>query len=276
MNKSVINMLSIQDNILKSLYYYKDSIKTNNGSKNKNNLKEKSKKFDREQNKKAISFHTSSSKLLLSELRKKNSMKLSRINLNNILNNRKMIKRSSTLMKDKILKIKNSQINEININHYSILQQKHFFKKRKLSSNDNKNESIFFINEKDNSREDNLDTYKIYIELIKLIFEGKNNLFINLYKKNKKYIDINQDLFDGNTLLILSSKDGNFFISKFLCEQGAKINAQNQKGNTALHYAIGKQFYGVADLLTRYGAKEDITNHMGLTPWECIEHNIED
>jgi ankyrin repeat protein len=276
MNKSVINMLSIQDNILKSLYYYKDSIKTNNGSKNKNNLKEKSKKFDREQNKKAISFHTSSSKLLLSELRKKNSMKLSRINLNNILNNRKMIKRSSTLMKDKILKIKNSQINEININHYSILQQKHFFKKRKLSSNDNKNESIFFINEKDNSREDNLDTYKIYIELIKLIFEGKNNLFINLYKKNKEYIDVNQDLFEGNTLLIMSAKDGNVFISKFLCEQGAKINTQNQKGNTALHYAIGKQFYGVADVLTRYGAKEDIRNNMGLTPWECIEHNIED
>ena len=277
MNKSVINMLAIQDNILKSLYYYEDSKKIKNVNKKNNNLEEKKKICDKDKNKKPMLSHASSSKILLKALTKKNSTKLSNLNLNHILNNRKIVRKSSKLMRDNILK--NSQNSDINMNHYSILQQKHFFKKRKLSSNDknsNKNDSIFLINENDNSREDSLDDDKIYIELIKLIFEGKNNLFINLYKKNKKYIDINQDLFDGNTLLILSSKDGNFFISKFLCEQGAKINAQNQKGNTALHYAIGKQFYGVADLLTRYGAKEDITNHMGLTPWECIEHNIED
>ena len=270
-------MLAIQDNILKSLYYYEDSKKIKNVNKKNNNLEEKKKICDKDKNKKPMLSHASSSKILLKALTKKNSTKLSNLNLNHILNNRKIVRKSSKLMRDNILK--NSQNSDINMNHYSILQQKHFFKKRKLSSNDknsNKNDSIFLINENDNSREDSLDDDKIYIELIKLIFEGKNNLFINLYKKNKKYIDINQDLFDGNTLLILSSKDGNFFISKFLCEQGAKINAQNQKGNTALHYAIGKQFYGVADLLTRYGAKEDITNHMGLTPWECIEHNIED
>jgi ankyrin repeat protein len=206
-------------------------------------------------------------------------MKMSNMNLNNLLNNRKMIKRSSTLIRDNILKIKNSSANDININHYSILQQKHFFKKRKMSSdnkNSNKNENIFLINENDNSREDSQDDNEIYIELMKLIFEGKTNSFINFYKKNKKFIDVNQDLFDGNTLLILSAKDGNSFISKFLCEQGAKINTQNLKGNTALHYAIGKQFYGVADILARHGAREDIRNNMGLTPWECIDHNMEE
>ena len=278
MNKSVINMLVVQDIILKSLYYYKDSEKAKNVNNNKN-LKEKKKIYDRIGNKKNMSFHTNSSKILLKDLKKKNSLKLSNLNLNNLINNRKMIKRSSTLIKDNILKIKNSQNSEININHYSILQQKHFFKKRKLNSNDknsNKNDSIFLIDEKENSKEDNIDADKIYLELAKLIFEGKSNSFINFYKKNKEYINVNQDLFDGNTLLILSAKDGNFFISKFLCEQGAKINAQNHKGNTALHYAIGKQFYGVADLLARHGAKEDIKNNMGLTPWECIEHNKED
>ena len=226
-----------------------------------------------------MSFHTNSSKILLKDVHKKNSVKLSNLHLNNLLNNRKMIKRSSTLVRDNILKIKNSPNSDININHYSILQQKHFFKKRKLSSDDknsNKNDNIYLINEKDNSGEDSQDTDKIYIELMKLIFEGKNNSFINFYKKNKEYIDVNQDLFDGNTLLILSAKDGNFFISKFLCEQGAKINTQNNLGNTALHYAIGKQFYGVADVLTRHGAKEDIRNNMGLSPWECIDHNMED
>ena len=105
--------------------------------------------------------------------------------------------------------------------------------------------------------------------------KGKVTL-LYYYKKNKEFIDVNQDLFDGNTLLILSAKDGNSFISKFLCEQGAKINTQNFKGNTALHYAIGKQFYGVADILARHGAREDIRNNMGLTPWECIDHNMEE
>ena len=281
MNKSAINMLAIQGIILKSLYYYKDSKNIKN-EKNVNKDKNKNEKkviHGRIDNKKTMSFHTNSSKILLKDVHKKNSVKLSNLHLNNLLNNRKMIKRSSTLVRDNILKIKNSPNSDININHYSILQQKHFFKKRKLSSDDknsNKNDNIYLINEKDNSGEDSQDTDKIYIELMKLIFEGKNNSFINFYKKNKEYIDVNQDLFDGNTLLILSAKDGNFFISKFLCEQGAKINIQNNLGNTALHYAIGKQFYGVADVLTRHGAKEDIRNNMGLSPWECIDHNMED
>jgi len=281
MNKSAINMLAIQGIILKSLYYYKDSkntknVKNVNKDKNKNEKKEIHGRID---NKKTMSIHTNTSKILLKDVHKKNSVKLSNLHLNNLLNNRKMIKRSSTLVRDNILKKINSPNSEININHYSILQQKHFFKKRKLSSDDknsNKNDNIYLINEKDNSGEDSQDADKIYIELMKLIFEGKNNSFINFYKKNKEYIDVNQDLFDGNTLLILSAKDGNFFISKFLCEQGAKINTQNNLGNTALHYAIGKQFYGVADVLTRHGAREDIRNNMGLSPWECIEHNMED
>ena len=278
MNKSLINMLVIQENKLKSLYYYKDSTKKENGNKNKNMKEEKKMEIVnvRVENKKTMSFHLNSSKVLLKELNKKNSMKMS-LHINNLHNSRKMFKRSSTLIRDNILK-QNSPNSEININHYSILQQKHFFKKRKMSSEDknsNKND-IFLINEKDNSGEDSQDADKIYIELMKLIFEGKSNSFINFYKKNKQHIDVDQDLFDGNTLLILSAKDGNFFITKFLCEQGAKINTQNQKGNTALHYAIGKQFYGVADVLARHGAKEEIRNNMGLTPWECIEHNIEE
>mgnify|MGYP002624488823 CR=1 FL=1 len=280
MNKSVINMLAIHDNILKSLYYYKDRKKTKNANNNKK-IKEKKKIYNKDENKKTISFENKSSKLLLRVLNKRNSQISSNMKLNNLINNRKMIKRSSTLMKDlnDILKINNIQNSDININNYSILQQKQFFKKRKLGSNDknsNKNNSIFLINEKNNSREEKQNGDKIYLELAKLIFEGKSNSFINFYNKNKEFIDVNQDLFDGNTLLILSSKDGNIFISKFLCEQGAKVNTQNQRGNTALHYAIGKQFYGVADVLTRNGAKEEIKNNMGLTPWECIEHNIED
>ena len=61
-----------------------------------------------------------------------------------------------------------------------------------------------------------------------------------------------------------------------MCEEGCEVNIQNHRGNTALHYAIGKQFYGVADILTRHGGREDIRNFNGLTPWECVDHNIDE
>ena len=188
-----------------------------------------------------------------------------------------MIKRSSTLIKEfnKNLKKQNSQnYKEVNINRYSLLHQKHFFSKRKPEDRLKRREGII-LNEKDITIQDNQDIDSIYLELIRFIFEGKNKLFIDFYKKHK-VIDINQELFDGNTLLILSAKDGNLTITKFLCEEGCEVNIQNHRGNTALHYAIGKQFYGVADILTRHGAREDIKNFNGLTPWECVDHNIEE
>ena len=114
----------------------------------------------------------------------------------------------------------------------------------------------------------------IYFELITSIFECKSNNFIEYFEKNKKYIDINQQLIEGNTLLILSSREGNAIITKFLCEQGLEVNIQNNMGNTALHYAIANQFYSIADILTRFGAREDIQNNKGLYPWDCVEHNL--
>ena len=95
---------------------------------------------------------------------------------------------------------------------------------------------------------------------MKFVIEGKNKNFEKCLEANKAYIDINQELYDGNTFLILCSEEGNYSITKFLCERGSEINIQNKSGNTALHYAIGKHFYSIADILTRYGAREDIKN----------------
>ena len=106
--------------------------------------------------------------------------------------------------------------------------------------------------------------YKIYVELIKY----------NPLDKNKIFIDINQVLIEGNTLLILAAREGNYQITKFLCEENADVNIQNNEGNTALHYAIGKQFYSLADILTMHGAKEDLLNLKGYSPWDCIEHAV--
>ena len=271
MNKSIINMLSIQEIILKSLYFFKEDNRRINLFKKYNDSKNEGKVLSKKLTKKLL-FNTNSSKILLKTINKKNSM-----NSIDSRASRKMIKRSSTLIKEfnnNLKKQSSKNYNEVNINRYSLLHHKQFFSKRKPEDRFKRREGII-LNEKDIIIQDNQDIDSIYLELIKYIFEGKNKLFIDFYKKHK-VIDIDQELFDGNTLLILSAKDGNLTITKFLCEEGCEVNIQNHRGNTALHYAIGKQFYGVADILTRHGAREDIRNFNGLTPWECVDHNIDE
>ena len=85
---------------------------------------------------------------------------------------------------------------------------------------------------------------------------------------------------DFSKQLILAFKHGDRIeltplLTKFLCQEEIQINRQDDIGNTALHYAIGKQFYAIADILSRHGAREDIKNNNGYTPWDCIGHNIE-
>ena len=66
----------------------------------------------------------------------------------------------------------------------------------------------------------------------------------------------------------MSTKEGMPGITRFLCEKKADVNVKNDKGNTALHYAIGQKFYKLVDILTIFGAREDILNNKGYSPWE--------
>jgi ankyrin repeat protein len=123
----------------------------------------------------------------------------------------------------------------------------------------------------------NVTNYKLeeyYYVLINCIVQGLNKNFINVFQKMQKKIDINQQVYEGNTLLIFSTKEGNFAITKYLCSQGADVNIQNDEGNTALHFAIANQFFSIVDVLKASGAKEDIANNKGFTPWDCIEHEL--
>ena len=165
-----------------------------------------------------------------------------------------------------------------------MLYQKKFFKRDrtkkkqiKQSKNLTKNDGI--INSENSilnsSNEESNNVEDIYFELLSDIIETKNKQFLKCFEKNEKLLDINRQLIEGNTLLIISVREGNFVISKFLCDKGINVNIQNNSGNTALHYAIGSQFYSIADILTTHGAREDIANNKGLYPWDCIENNVE-
>ena len=176
-----------------------------------------------------------------------------------------------------------------NYNDFSLLNQKKFFKRtkvkkksfinslfsNKLKNKNNKGHSLSNSSDKLSSSDNSNNIEDIYYELLSYIIEGKNKQFLRIFEKNKNFIDINQKLIEGNTLLIISAREGNLMITKFLCSEGININLQNDKGNTALHYAIGNQFYSIADILTRFGARENISNNKGLFPWDCVENNLE-
>ena len=291
-----IHLITIQDYILKSLPYYKKnnfeedehdflleedkriSIKKKAKLYYKANTRNLSKNFSRKNN-----LVINSSKILL-RVKKRSSFNLNNEKLHNIKITRKDL---TGFNLDDLIKNQISQSPDFNLENYSILQRKHFFKISKMDNNLKtlkiskknalRNDSMDLININDiqDIEKDEVNYKKIYFELIKLAIEGKNKAFEKYYEKNKKYIDINQRLYDGNTLLLLCAREGNYHITKFLLEEKAEVNIVNNNGNTALHYAIGKQFYAIADILARYGAREDIKNIKGLTPWDCIENNIE-
>ena len=173
-------------------------------------------------------------------------------------------------------------------NELFLLHQKKFFKRikrRKIKEGstikrEKTKDDEDLINYSSNETSSNIssedkDVDDIFYELVRYIFESKNKNFMEFFERNKKNINMNQQLEGGNSLLIISSREGNATITRFLCEQGLEINMQNNNGNTALHYAIANQLYSIADILTRFGAREDIANNKGLYPWDCIENNLE-
>ena len=108
-----------------------------------------------------------------------------------------------------------------------------------------------------------------------LIINGDIKLFKTLLSELIEYININKQDENGNTLLILCTKQGfKDFVDKLL-KIGAKVNIKNNLGNTALHYAVSRGYFGIADSLANYEADDDVTNNDGLTPWECVGKMID-
>ena len=116
----------------------------------------------------------------------------------------------------------------------------------------------------------------IHIILNNLIKQGEESLFQAYFNNYIRIININSIDEDGNTFLILSIKRGLYSITKMLLENGINVNIQNNKGNSALHYALSGKNFEMADILKKYGAKEDCINKLGFTPWECIGKFIDE
>lgn len=254
-----INLLSIQEIILRSNNNYYEKKNFRPSIKRRNAIKRFSQSLNTKRKDSYESFDPQLSMKKISNLnfhQLKKNLKKSAFNDFSVLNQKKFFKRVKKRKK------RNATIN--------IVSKKEL--KNYNCDNSSCNDSI---SDRLSSIENSHNLEDIYIDLLMSIIEGKNKQFLKQYEKYKNIIDINQRLIEGNTLLIICAREGNFAIAKFLCDKGIKVNIQNNNGNTALHYAIGNQFYSIADILTRHGAREDISNKRGLLPWDCIENNLE-
>ena len=223
--------------------------------------------------------------ITLCEGRQINNNKVNSNILNKLLTKKISSINLKTLRRKKSLRLPHKGFS---LQKYSILQMKKFFERNKKNSKKNGAKINLLKSDKDSlSLSDrsvdklsskNIIEFKLeetYYLLLNCIMQGLNNNFINYFQRMEKKIDINQQIYDGNTLIIISTKEGNLVITKFLCQQGADVNIQNNSGNTALHYAIANRIFSIVDLLKSHGAREDITNNKGYSPWDCIEHGLE-
>ena len=266
------NFIVIQEFILKSLPFYKEKYAKFINTRLSHNF----------QNQKSLNYNVFERKLSsrIDIFTKKNSLNpLTGIGSGTI---KKLDRRRGSILKlesiRETLRIHNAQKTEQKEANLLLLKRKTFFNKRKVNTEkgtDDADKESPNSKEKDKNNEGNPLIESIYFQLMKAILEGKTKFFMNFFQKNRKMIDINQVLIEGNTFLILAVREGNYQIVNFLCRENADLNIQNNEGNTALHYAIGKHFYAIADILTKYGAIEDIQNSQGLTAWDCIERKFD-
>ena len=82
-------------------------------------------------------------------------------------------------------------------------------------------------------------------------------------------IDANdKDARTGCTALIEAAQSGHKRILKLLMKAKASVNAQDRKGNTALHYASAYKYQAVVDYLVQHGADLEIRNAKAKS---CLE-----
>lgn len=79
------------------------------------------------------------------------------------------------------------------------------------------------------------------------------------------------DVDNGNRPLHIAAQNGHDAIVAYLVQNGAELDAQNGKGNTALHMAIEYDYYTCAKLILDAGADPSIANETGAAAGKGIE-----
>ncbi|EKX44381.1 hypothetical protein GUITHDRAFT_72402, partial [Guillardia theta CCMP2712] len=75
----------------------------------------------------------------------------------------------------------------------------------------------------------------------------------------------------GNTLIIVAAQTGSKKMCKILLRRGADLNAQNWRGQTALHFCFQYRYEDLGNYLREKGANDGILNHYGLSCYQGLE-----
>ena len=102
-----------------------------------------------------------------------------------------------------------------------------------------------------------------FTPLINASIHGRTPIIKSLLDKNAS-IDLSDKL--GNTALMWAIEKEWFDASSYLIQQGASIEATNQAGGTALHYAAWDGNMSMAQLLLSKGADINKKNNNGASP----------
>jgi len=214
---------------------------------------------------------------------------LFRINLENEINSKALLKQSKEITKKtnpKFSIIKNGEPkrnSHLKSNkfwaRYSILNDLKFFNNKKINekevlTNINKRRKSFFkrtmytnLNRRKSIQRKQILKKEDFLLLKSLIELRKENQFIFEFHKLINIYDIDSSDKYGNTLLTYACINGVFNITKYLLSNGANPNCINKYRNTPLHYALSNKYYEIADLLIQNKANDNIKNIYGLTPW---------
>jgi len=76
---------------------------------------------------------------------------------------------------------------------------------------------------------------------------------------------------NGNRPIHIAAQNGHNDIVQLLIRKKANLNAKNLKGNTAIHMAIGYDYYSAAVILIDAGADQSIVNDSGFPGSRGIE-----
>lgn len=97
------------------------------------------------------------------------------------------------------------------------------------------------------------------------------------YKEVRNMLEkgINCNIIDnnGNTILLVAAQNGNKKLVKTALRFNAKINHQNFKGNTALHYCFAFGYNELGEYLLSKGANDKIKNEYNFTCYQGLNND---
>lgn len=120
--------------------------------------------------------------------------------------------------------------------------------------------------------------YKITNTSGSSLFNIAASAYLFGFEKDKSFLDIcelilsidpsyaDSELMPNKPAIISSVEEGSYELLELLISKGANLNAQDQTGSTALHYAYYLVYPDFCLLLEDYGADTDIRDNEGLKP----------